>query len=355
MTIPKIKEIREQILADIEAADTTTPLLPRAVWRTLASALSGALYLVYRYGDWISKQIFTATAEGSSLDDRGVEYGVARKFATRWEGSGAASGNGIIPRGALLSAGSRTYEVTSATSATAAIPIHSLEHGKKQNAEVNETLRLKTPIVGVGRDITVKSITTEAVDRETDAEFRARLLARQRNQPTGGSFADFIMWAKQVPGITNARVARTAPGEVVVYPVTAEGVPSAAKLAEVERYINSEHRYPFGRHCKVEPPAIVYFDVTYSNLSPRTQAIREALKAATTAYFLRRYPDQYEDELKPTKNITATEISGEALNAGLQNVVVRLDVVGGANVTLEGYTLSRSQIARVRNITFPQA
>lgn len=355
MKIPTIKELKEQILADIEAADTTTPLLPRAVWRTLAAALSGALYLIYRYGAWISKQIFTSTAEGSSLDDRGIEYGVTRKIATRWEGTGSATGTGTIPRGALLSGGTRTYEVTATTAATAAIPIHSLEHGEKQNAEVNETLRLKTPIVGVGRDVVVKTITTVAVDRETDTAFRARLLDRQRNQPTGGSFADFIVWAKQVPGITNARVDRTSPGQVVVYPVTADGVPPAAKLAEVERYINSEHRYPFGQHCTVKAPTVVLFDVEFSNLSLRTPAMRDAITAATKAYFLRRYPDQYTDELNPTENITATEISGEALKAGLQNVVVKLNVVGGANVTLEGYTLARNQIARARNITFPQA
>ena len=361
MSVPTIVEIRDQILGDIQAAETSTPLLPRGIIRTIATALAGALYLVYRYAEWSRRQIFTVTADGESLDRRAAEFGVVRKIASRWEGSASMTGpaGAQVPVGTLLAAGRNIYEVT-ATAAigdagTGALSLRSVERGAKQALDGGGKLKLVTPIGGVARDMTVTAVEVAPVDAETDVDFRARLLSRQRDRPVGGAFADFIAWAKEVPGIINARVARPRAGEVIVYPITSSGVPSAAKLQEVERYINDDRRYPFGRLCRVQAPTVVQFDISISNLSPSSVSLQNAITAAVTAHIKSRYPDQYGDERVSVKSITTTRLSEAAVKAGAQNAVFKIQIVGGANVSLQGYTLPVGEIARVRNVTYPTA
>ncbi|MCG8480457.1 MAG: baseplate J/gp47 family protein, partial [Spirochaetales bacterium] len=106
--IPTIQEIRDQILADIEAASgASAPLLPRSTWRIVATALAGALALVYRFGGWVRRQIFIATCDAAALSERGGELGLVPKAAVAWRGTARVTGidGTTVPAGRLFRAG----------------------------------------------------------------------------------------------------------------------------------------------------------------------------------------------------------------------------------------------------------
>ncbi len=71
VTIPTKSEIKSQILTYIEAADTSTTLLPSSWWEVLASAMAGAIYLLYKFGLWLYYQIFTSSMDSDALTLRG--------------------------------------------------------------------------------------------------------------------------------------------------------------------------------------------------------------------------------------------------------------------------------------------
>ena len=50
ITIPTIKEIKTQIMADLISADTTIPLGLTSVIEIIATAFSGVLFLCYKFG-----------------------------------------------------------------------------------------------------------------------------------------------------------------------------------------------------------------------------------------------------------------------------------------------------------------
>ena len=84
ITIPTIATIRDQIIADIESKiGQTVPVLPKAFFRVLATALAGVLALLYRFGAWIYRQIFVATADAEALALRGAEFGVPDEVLDR--------------------------------------------------------------------------------------------------------------------------------------------------------------------------------------------------------------------------------------------------------------------------------
>lgn len=117
ITIPTLAEIRDQILSDIESATgQSTPLLPKAVWRVLAAAMAGALVLLYRFGAWAYRQIFTLTADEEGLYNKAAEYGMTRAPAVQWIGTATATGDDdtVVLAGTLWSYNNYVYEVQSA-------------------------------------------------------------------------------------------------------------------------------------------------------------------------------------------------------------------------------------------------
>ena len=66
-------------------------------------------------------------------------------------------------------------------------------------------LTLDSPIVGVNASANVTAgALTGGADAEDDDSLRARLLARIKEPPQGGSKADYVTWALEVPGVTRA-------------------------------------------------------------------------------------------------------------------------------------------------------
>jgi uncharacterized phage protein gp47/JayE len=361
-TIPTITEIRDQILDDIEGASTSYPLLPKAAWIILATAMAGAQYLLYRFGLWLYYQIFTGSMDDDALAARGSEYGITRTPAQKWRGTATATGTDdtVIPAGSLWQKAGYVYTNLTAqtiSGGTATLSLESLEAGDDVDLDVSDEVKIVTPQTGVDEVATIATDTQAGEDIESLSDYRARILFQQRNKPQGGAIPDFISWSTEVAGIAEAFIDRPSPGYVNVYPLTddpdpANRVPGAPKLTEVEDHINDDHTYPFGRQATALAMTELDFDIDIANLSPNTAAMKAAIETALDTYMFARRPQQYSDELTPLDKVSAAEITAEAINAGATNATVTLKNAGGGDITSSGYELDINELSVLRTLAW---
>ena len=362
ITIPTVKEVADQIIADIESGiGQTIPLLPRAVWRVFATAVAGAMVLVYRLAAWAYRQIFTALADEDALILRGAEYGLTRTAATRWIGTATATGvdGSTIPIGTTYQVDGIVYETTTLeviASGTATLQMRSLLTGDAVTLAISDVITITSPIAGVDADATVASITQAAEDAETIEDFRSRVAFRQASTPQGGAFADWIQWSTEVPGIAEAAVERPAAGFVNIYPITddpdpANRIPDSPKLAEVLAYVTDPVRSPIrAAAVTVLAPTELDFDVDIADLSPGDAGTQADILAAITAHMFERRPKQFVDQIDDRSIVSAAEITSIVIAAGAQIATVTLKNAGGSPIT--SYTLDISELAVLRTLSW---
>lgn len=359
--IPTIAEIRDQILADIQSElSLTAPLPPRSVWGILATAVAGALALVYRFAQWTRRQIFTTTADRDALILRGQEYGLTPTAAVAWQGTADATGTDgtALPQGTLFQFDSIVYRTRSTVeiSGTTSVSVEALQAGATGTRENADVLEIVTPISGINKELTVTATTTTGEDAETTAAFRARLAQRQRNVPQGGAIPDWIRWTLEVPGIAEAKIDRPAAGSITTYPLLTTDdptarIPGSTKLTEVLDYITDDRRSPIrAAAVNAVAPTELNFDVDISDLSPNTATVRSAIEDAITAHLYSRRPKQYSDEADPADVVSAARLTGIAINAGAQVATVDLKNAGGTSIT--DYELEINELAKLRTLTW---
>lgn len=361
ITIPTIAELRDQILADIETVTgQSAPLLPRAVWRVLATALGGALHLLYRFGAWAYKQIFTLTADEEGLRRRATEYGISRIPATKWIGTATATGDDdtIISSGTLFQADGYVYEVQSSVTisgGSATMTLESLETGEDVDLSVSDTIKIVSPQAGVDDEATVASVTQAGEDAEDIEVFRDRILFQQQNQPQGGAVADYVKWAREVAGIAEAYAFQPDDGFVNIYPLLdvddpADRIPDSSKLTEVENYVNDTRRRPLNANVNAVAFTELNFDVDIADLDPSDADTKSAIETAIENYMYERRPKQYDDEPNPKNVISEAKITQVAVAAGASVATVDLKNAGGSSIT--DYELDDDELAVLRTLSW---
>ncbi len=355
--IPTIQEIRDQILADIEAATgEAAPLLPRSTWRILATALAGALALVYRFGGWVRRQIFIATCDAAALAERGAELGLVPKSAVAWRGTARAAGvdGTTVPAGRLFRGNGRTYVAQNAVTVTggsATVVLEATERGDGASLADGATIAVVTPLAGLEAEGMVLATEVVGEDAESTEAFRARVRLRRRLAPQGGAIPDWVLWATEVPGIAEAHVVRTEAGSLALFPITddpdpALRIPNAAKIEEVRSYVTDLRRAPIrAAAVTVAAPTELIFRVEIAGLEPNTQEVRNAIDSAVEAHLYDRRPRQYLDEPGPRDVVSAAKITSIAIAAGAEVATVTLKNAGG--VAIASHTVEVGQLARL--------
>ncbi|MCK5611173.1 baseplate J/gp47 family protein [Candidatus Pacearchaeota archaeon] len=366
--IPTTEEINDRIISDIESKTSqSTPLFFKAFNRVLAFALSGVFTILYKFGQWAIRQIFTITQDGDSLELKGDQYDIARKVATSAELTAGFTGdNGTtIPSGqqfrgdsnGLLYTLQTTEEIVGGTASGAVLCLTSGEAGNLINGS---NLTILQPIAGLDNQATISATVTEGEDQESIEDYRARISEREKTPPQGGSLVDYILWAKEVPGITRAfawghrEVPAIAEGHVTIYPLNddeASRIPSSAKLTEVQEYIDDPTRAPMQVviiHVPAMDEKVIDIDVTA--LDPDTAAIRNAFAENVEEYLLEREPKQFIDQLDVKNVISRSGIEAIYINSGAQSVTLTIDVDAAP---LEDYTLLFNELAILGTITNP--
>lgn len=360
VTIPTVAQIRQQIIADIEGRiGTTIPILPKAFIRVLATALAGALALLYRVAAWVYRQIFPQTADEEALLRQGERYGIIRIAAVRAKVTATATGDNttIIPAGTLwVATDGQVYSQTEAAeiaAGTATITVEALTAGDAGNRENGDILTIASPIAGLDAESTVASTLTMGEDQEAIEDYRTRVIERMQNAPQGGAAPDYVAWAREVAGIVKAFAFRTGPGYVTVYPLQAitgaDRIPAPAKIAEVEAYVGADERRPLCANVVGGTMTELDVDIEITDLDPNDAETKANIQAALEAYLYAAYPRQYIDEPAPTDIVSIAAIWAAVAAAGATASAITMLVDGNPATA---YTLAEDEIVTLGSLTW---
>jgi uncharacterized phage protein gp47/JayE len=297
--LPQPDEIAERIAAGLISAfpgEALDPRAPDTVVGQLARLWGLTLFDTHLYLRWLAGQLMPDTAT-VWLDRHADIWGIARIPATRAAGGATVAGSAgaSIPVGTTLRAASgQIYETTEAATVggggSVVLPLRAVLAGAAGNAGAGAVLALVAPIAGLAQQqatVAAPGLTGGAA-AETDEALRARLLARIRRPPAGGTVADYEAWARAA----SADVAHVAvrplwlgAGTVgVVAAMAGPRVPTAPEIALIAAAIEAER--PVTAAVTVLPAVLspVAFQI---RVSPDTAATRAAITGALDALFAR--------------------------------------------------------------------
>jgi len=364
VTVPKISVIRDQIISDIETTiGQTIPISQKAFFRVLATAIAGALNLIYRFGLSIFNQIFPQTAEGSYLTLLAAKRGITRIASQAAELTADATGTpaSVIIDGTLWQYSGVAYKQDGDTTLDAygvgEVYLIAQETGEKTNIQTGLKINLITPILGIDSEATITGIVITGNDAESDDNLRIRLMQDYANQPQGGAIPDFVGWALDIPGIVKAWAWNNGAGTGLIYPLVAitgdDRIPDAAKLTEVETYVNDPVRRPLGTTAiTAEAMTERLFTIDVTTINPDTTTNRNLLETAFTEFLQSRYPRQYADESNPVDYVTKSALSAVATGAGITIFDCDLYIDGTATPILS-HILLASEISNLGAVTWP--
>ncbi|HAX5205300.1 TPA: baseplate J/gp47 family protein [Escherichia coli] len=240
---PGLSELREKSRSDVkDSLEEKGALLRFASLRILADVTAGMTHLHYGYLDWIALQCTPATATDEYLDAWGTLKGVTRRTAVaatcrcvRFSGTPGST----VSAGAVLNrADSYQYTLDADVtldstgvgtgSVTAVLPDpvdDDTGGGENGNADAGTTLTPDTGQAGVSSTVTMTEAATGGTNAEDEDDYRQRVLYAYRNLPQGGSAADYVQWALEVPGVKMAWCVNRVlgPGTVGVFILADEG------------------------------------------------------------------------------------------------------------------------------------
>lgn len=266
-----------------------------------AKVIAGMAFEVFGFADYISKMIFVSTSPDiETLRLHGTEYGLPQLPAAPASGKVTLTADGAITvaTGAAFQRGDGiTYLVTAGgvlvSAGTIEVPVTSSVDGATGNAVAGTPLSIVDGVTGPGNATAAvgSGDIVEGADVEGIESYRARLLFRKRNPPHGGAASDYVIWARQVSGVSRVFVERLWAGggtvRVFVFMdgIFPDGIPSSTAVLRVQEYI--ETVMPAGALLTVAAPVAHPINITIDNLVPDTPATREAIKDELRETFLR--------------------------------------------------------------------
>lgn len=228
-----IKQIYDEIIAKYTTLRNKygdeSPLLEKAVVRSLAYAYAGVAGTLWQLATWIYKQCFPQTCSLSALKFWGNLVGVNYK--------NGQSANLTIKLSDVtaqtLSAGAtykhlttgliyKTISAVNTIDGTITATAQCTTSGEIGNLNIGEVLQIANPFDGIPSTATVEAITTSGTEDEKTEDYRKRVLYRFRTKSQGGSALDYFNWSLEVTGIVDALIYVLEEGIVSIY-LVAEG------------------------------------------------------------------------------------------------------------------------------------
>jgi len=292
--MPYNRSLPTETLARIEAEirlrlPGADPQLRFSVEAVIARMLAMASYEMDGYIEWCMRQMLPTTCDVETLPLHGFLWDIPRLASSYATGEVKFTGtNGsIIPAGtALRRTGGQEYtldaDVTIA-SGEGIGEITAITSGTAGNALAGTSISLMSPIPGVQSAAAVEAPgLTGGANIEDPEAWRTRIVERIQRPPHGGNEADYIAWAKQVPGVTRVWVYPNQLGRGSVYLqfVMDEKVggiiPSAPEVELVQEHIDVLR--PVTNDLTVAAPVAIAqnFEI---NLSPNSASVRAAVTA----------------------------------------------------------------------------
>jgi len=254
-TRPTLQEIVDRVDGDIKNALGLGNILRRSFEGALSRAISGVAHTLFGFIAFAVEQVFPDTMVERFLLRWGGFFGVVRTDATFAQinitFTGTTSGTVLI--GTILQRDDGlTYtlnaEVVVPAAGTAPGIVTAELAGDASNiTSFPATLSFQSPLAGVETEVAADSAAVEGEELEPIDDYRARVIQRMQNPPSGGTPPDYIAFVLSVPGITRAWVLPGARGEGTVDTTGVEDgnapasiIPSPAKVAEIQTTVDAE-------------------------------------------------------------------------------------------------------------------
>lgn len=299
---PTLAELIDRVFTDLASRlpGVSTTLLRRSLAGALARAEAGAVHSLYGYLDFIARQALPDTAEDEFLLRwAAIWLPDGRKSATYAAGDMAVQVSGTLgatmPAGTILQrADGVQFETTVGVelgSAPAPVSVRALVAGAASNTKPGIALGLLQPVEGFASNaLVITPGIIGGVDQETPQALQARLIRRIQQPPQGGSEADYVTWALEVPGVTRAKVypMQLGPGTVTVLIWNDDAdsgfIPDPAVVAAAKAHI--EAKRPVTAEVTTAAPTSYPVPLSIA-LLPNTLAIQTAATAELADLFLR--------------------------------------------------------------------
>lgn len=262
----------------------------RSLVGVINRVVAAGLAALYQYAEWLNKQAWPDQADAEYLNDHGARWGIPRKEAVAATGSARLSGvdGTVIPLGTVLQRADGVLYTTTAEAVIAAgqaiVSVIASTAGQNGSTGINTALSLAAPIIGVAAAATAYTAISGGADIEGDDAYRARILQRIRQVPSGGSKADYVAWALEVSGVTRAWMypGEQGAGTVVLRFMRdddASPIPDAGEVATVQAYVDAVR--PVTAAFTAVAPVAVALNFTIQ-LTPSTAAVKAAVQAELT-------------------------------------------------------------------------
>lgn len=383
-TVPALADKIASNLAALESKlGQTSPLNDKSFLRVLAALQAAESVGLYKYAAERALQNLALTATGDDLDL--IRPDVARTAAVVaiLTATLTATTGTVIPAGTEFTGDSNGVTYVTRTSHTAVAGVATLtleaaETGSDGNLTTGDTLTLSSaPVAGAAQSATYAATTQTGADRETDEDYRLRVISAQRAQTGGGNATDYRAWGEEVAGVRrvypySGRVSGTSyPGDRTLYietetTVDADGIASAGICDQVAASVESDpvthrSRPPLGLEpstlfCVSISRTAVNVAVTGLSISATLEsACKSDISAALGSYFRALRPFCAGVDLIQDRNDTVTVVS---ISAIIQDVLdsygatctgITFDTGGSA---LSSKTLGRGECAKLGTVTY---
>lgn len=208
--VPSLRKLIADGKKDIEIELGIAQLPPVGVENAVNVSVSSQLRDVYDHQSWIVDQIIpSAKSDDQTIIETAASEGVIRKLATFATGPATFTGTTLLPEDTGMQARSgQIYRVTNCTQPAGnqmIVQVQAEEPGVSGNLPAGEVLTLLSPVPGTASEGTVSNNgITGGTNIEPIAELLDRLLFRKRNPPVGGAVHDYVLWAREMPGVSRA-------------------------------------------------------------------------------------------------------------------------------------------------------
>jgi hypothetical protein len=329
-----IEEIRSLIINGLQQQwNNRLRILPKSFIKVLATVLAAVFIVVYKQIGWLFLQIFPETAYWKEITVLGVKVRPLVKWGVligigepnsgkQWRGETTVHVNQI--NSVLISGTQLKSDITgkiylvdetkTLENEIETVKMSCVEVGKAGSLALGDILNFVSPLGFVEKEAEVFAVLDDAMDAETEPEYRFRVVNRWRMQPQGGALADYRTWALEVAGVLNVYpytdpdngggILLYVSGNPSVYP---DRIPSASLLIQVgEACIydsnrgGKAYRKPLGAiidpdgdqtYSNILPVSVIFFDIYIlglQNILP--QDFADVVKSPIKNYFLEREP-----------------------------------------------------------------
>ncbi|WP_127958116.1 baseplate J/gp47 family protein [Serratia microhaemolytica] len=293
---PTLPQLITQIRTDLHARLQADDVLRRTDAEVYSRVLSGAVHTLYGYIDYLARNLLPDLCDEEWLVRHGNMKRCHRKGdATasgfvRWEG---VSDGITVPEGAIFQRDDLLEYVTTAPATSIAgvlrAPVVCSAPGSLGNTDDAISMILAQPIKGLPSAALADGIEGGA-DIEPLEEWRARIIERWYYTPQGGADGDYIVWAKEVPGVTRAWTYRHWMGTGTVGVMVANSNPENPIPDDAVVEATRQHILPLAPvagaslYTFAPLPKVIPFRI---KVMPDTPAVRYAVLAELQAMFMR--------------------------------------------------------------------